>query len=62
MWGVEIGVLAVRDGELDMGYDEVVPSDVAEGGGRTRRDMDPVGRPWLSGWDKSLKITRYFDL
>ncbi len=45
-----------------MGDDEVALADVAEGGGRTRRDIDPVGRPWLSGWDKSSIITRYFDL
>jgi len=29
---VEVGVVAVRDNELDMGDDEVASSDVAEGG------------------------------
>ena len=54
--------LVVRDDELNVGDDEVALADVAEGGGRTHRDIDPVGRPWLSGWDKSSIITRCFDL
>jgi hypothetical protein len=49
-----------------MGGDEVASSDVAEGWGKERRKgakgIDPVSRPWVSGWDKSPIITRYFDL
>jgi hypothetical protein len=41
---VEIGVLAVRDDELDVGDDEVALSDVAEGG--TAREGQGKSRGW----------------
>jgi hypothetical protein len=40
---VEIGVLVVRDDELDVGDDEVASSEVAEVGERELRDTGKPG-------------------
>jgi hypothetical protein len=45
---VEIGVLVVKDDELDVGDDEVASSEVAEVGERSG-DADPVIRPRFPG-------------
>jgi hypothetical protein len=56
--GVEVGMVAIRDDELDVGDDEVASSDVAEGGKRVGK-LWGVSRGWGNTW--SLK-THYFDL